>query len=197
MSGRPGWGTRHPALAEVLGRASGVATYEDAWGNGTLPLRMTAYLGVEELPDEVVTSVRCLVRVAEKFVVCTNTDGVSHPWPGGRRQPGESFEQTAAREVEEETGWLLEPGSFRLLGWVHLEHLRPLPSDHPWPHPDFCQVVGTAEATERVGGVDADWTDVEGYEASSQLMTLEQADRATDGDPLARVFLRRLSDHSS
>ena len=49
-----------------------------------------------------------------------NLDGLTHAWPGGRRQPGESFAETAAREVEEETGWLVRPGSFRLLGWLHL-----------------------------------------------------------------------------
>jgi 8-oxo-dGTP pyrophosphatase MutT (NUDIX family) len=112
-----------------------------------------------------------------------------HVWPGGRRRPGESFAETAAREVEEETGWLLRPGSFHLLGWLHIEHLGPVADDHPYPHPGYCQVVGAAEAVERRGGVDGDWTDTEGQEVSSELMTIADGAQAVEKEPLGRVFL--------
>ncbi len=71
--------------------------------------------------------------------------GLNHAWPGGRRQRGESFEGTAAREVEEETGWLVRAGSFRFLGWLHLVHLGPT-AGPSLARPDFCQVVGSAAA---------------------------------------------------
>jgi 8-oxo-dGTP pyrophosphatase MutT (NUDIX family) len=190
---RPGWGARHPQIARVLAQSTPAATQETAWANGTRPLRLNAYREVAQLPDELVVSVRCLVRVGDRVVVCTNLDGLRHVWPGGRRQPGESFARTAAREVEEETGWLLSPGSFRLLGWLHIEHLRPVPEDHPYPHPDFCQVVGAATAAARRTGPDDEWTDTEGWEVSSELMSVPDAERAIDGDPLGRVFLAMLS----
>jgi len=181
-------------MSQVLARSTPAATQETAWANGTRPLRLNAYPEVTQLPDELVVSVRCLVKVEDQVVVCTSLDGLRHAWPGGRRQPGESFAETAAREVEEETGWLLSPGSFRLLGWLHIEHLGPVPEDHPYPHPDFCQVVGVAQAVERRGGADAEWTDTEGYEVSSELMPVRDAERAVDGEPLGRVFLAMLSD---
>lgn len=190
---RPGWGLRHPELDEILARSSPAATEETSWLDGAMPLRVSAYLGVPSIPDELVTSVRCLVTVGTKLVVCTNLDGITHPWPGGRRQRGESFVQTAAREVQEETGWLLRPDTFHLLGWLHLEHLKAQPMDYPLPHPDFCQVVGRAEAVDRLGGPDAEWSDTEGYEASSALMTVDEAFGAVEGDPLARVFLPLLA----
>ena len=46
---------------------------------GTLPLRISAYTHVVDLPDELVTSVRCQVRVGDEVLVCTNADGISHP----------------------------------------------------------------------------------------------------------------------
>jgi ADP-ribose pyrophosphatase YjhB (NUDIX family) len=119
--------------------------------------------------DELVTSVRCLVRVGRdvrELLVCTNADGISHPWPGGRRAVGETLEQTAHREVVEETGWLIEPSSLRQLGWLHHEDLTPRPGGSPYPHPDFLQVVlaGRAHARERC--IETPWSDTDGYEAT-------------------------------
>lgn len=157
-----------------------------------MPLRVSAYVGEAELPDEIVTSVRCIVKVGSEIVVCTNRDG-THPMPGGRREPGESFVQTAAREVEEETGWLIRPGSFGLIGWLHLEHLKAQPADWPYPHPDFCQVVGVAEARERIGGRDSQWADTDGYELVSRLLSMPDALSAVSGqDLLSSVFLEAL-----
>jgi ADP-ribose pyrophosphatase YjhB (NUDIX family) len=153
-----------------------------------LPLRISAYLGAAAIPDELITSVRCLVQVGDKIVVCTNRDGVSHPWPGGRRRPGETPHATAAREVHEETGWLVDENSLRQLGWLHLEHLSPVPAGHPFPHPDFCQLVLAGRASERAGGPTAGWTDTDGYETSSTLMSIEDAWQAVSRDPTSRAY---------
>lgn len=158
-----------------------------------MPVRISAYLGTADLPDELVTSVRCLVQVADLIVVCTNRDGISHAWPGGRRQPGEIIGATAVREVHEETGWLVDETSLCQLGWLHLEYLRPLPDDHPSPHPDFCQVVLVGQAHERTGGHSARWTDTDGYEISSRLMTTADAWHAVSGDPASRTYLPLLT----
>ncbi len=103
-----------------------------------------------------------------------------------------SLVQTACREVHEETGWLVDPKSLRPLGWLHFEHLREQPVDHPWPHPDFLQVVYTGRASDRDRGADVEWTDTEGYELSSQRMTLEDAAKAVRQDRLAVALLRML-----
>lgn len=137
-------------------------------------------------------SVRCLVRVDGHIVVCENADGSLHPWPGGRRQTGETFVQTACREVHEETGWLLDPESLRPLGWLHFHILRPQrPEEHGLPHPDFLQVVYAGAARSRDGGRESDWTDTEGYELHSQLLPLEEA-LTTVTEPLSMIFLHEL-----
>lgn len=156
-------------------------------------MRISAYLGTAGIPDELITSVRCLVQVGDLVVVCTNRDGISHPWPGGRREPGETMPATAVREVHEETGWLVDEASLRQLGWLHLEYLRPLPASHPFPHPDFCQVVLAGRAIRRTGGRSASWTDTDGYEVSSQLMTTADAWHAVSSEPASRTYLPLLT----
>ena len=110
--------------------------------------------------------------VGDQVVVCTNEHG-QHPWPGGRRIAGESFADTAQREVREEKGWILDTSSLEHLGWLHIELEAVPPPDHPYPHPDLFQAVYTGRANERAG--DETWTDVEGYELSSELMSIEGA----------------------
>jgi 8-oxo-dGTP pyrophosphatase MutT (NUDIX family) len=188
---KPGYGIRHPGLLAILDEATPVAVEETTWAP-TTPVRTAAYLGEQKLPDDLVVSVRCLVAVDRRVVVCQNADGVFHAWPGGRRQPSETHAQTAAREVLEETGWLIDTTSLKRLGWLHLQHLRSQPPDHPYPHPDWLQVVYTAPALQRVGGPDISWTDKEGYELTSQLCTPEEAIPLVTGDPLCAVFLRAL-----
>jgi hypothetical protein len=190
---KPGFGVRHPALASLLSERQPAASHEIAWAGGTLPLRVSAYTTPATLPHEIVTSVRCLVLVDGLIVFCQNPDG-SHPWPGGRRLPSESYLETAAREVQEETGWLIQPDSAEALGWLHLTHLGPRVGDSTSPYPDFLQVVFCAKASERVGGRDVEWTDTDGYESTSRLLTLEEAMRATSNDLLARAFLELLTE---
>lgn len=188
---RPGWGIRHPDLTTLLGAVTPAAVMEGTWGNGQM-VRSSAYLEPADLPEELVSSIRCMVRVGDRIVICTNRDGFSHPWPGGRRESGETHAETACREVMEETGWPVDSGSLELLGWLHMEKLGPQSSDDPFPHPDFLQYVYTGSAAEGPNGRDSSWTDTEGYELSSCLMTLDEAVDACSDDPLALAFLRRL-----
>ena len=67
--------------------------------------------------------------------------------------------------------------------WCHKD------DDYPYPHPDFLQVVFAGRAAERSGGREAMWSDMEGYELSSKLMSLEAAYQKVVEDPLSRVFL--------
>lgn len=183
---QPGFGVRHPDLLAVLAQHAPAYTHE----NDRIATR--AYIGFAAVPDVLITSVRCLVRIGTEVIVCTNSDGFSHPWPGGKREPGESFEQTATREVYEETGWHLDAGSLRQLGWLHFLHLRPVADDYRFPHPDFCQVVFTATASRRAVAPDADWTDTDGYEQGSRLMSVPAAIAASAGEPGSELFLRML-----
>jgi ADP-ribose pyrophosphatase YjhB (NUDIX family) len=191
---RPGWGVRHPAFADILRSLTPLAAVTTRWAAGTLPLRITAYMPLVELPHELVVSVRCLVTVDDALLMCVNADG-THPWPGGRREPGETFSDTASREVHEETGWILDPDSLRPLGWLHLEHLARPPEDYQYPHPDFLQVVFAGHARNRDHGGDGDWTDIDGYEVRSCLVPRQNAVSRLAGDrmsQLARPFLARL-----
>jgi hypothetical protein len=175
-------------MAALLARHEPTATGETCWMGGTMPLRVSAYTTPTSLPDDLVTSVRCVVRVGALIVFCENADG-THPWPGGRRHPGESFADTAVREVHEETGWLVDRDSLRPLGWLHLEHLAPRQQDHPYLYPDLLQVVFCGVATDRDGGVDASWTDTDGYELDSRLVTNDVARETSSNDLTASVFL--------
>ena len=171
-----------------------LAAVTTRWAAGTLPLRITAYMPLLELPDELVVSVRCLVTVDDALLMCVNADG-TQPWPGGRREPGETFSDTASREVHEETGWILDPDSLRPLGWLHLEHLARPPEDYRYPHPDLLQVVFAGHARNRDHGGDGYWTDMDGYEGRSCLVPRQNAVSRLAGDrmsQLARPFLARL-----
>ncbi|MFD5831388.1 NUDIX hydrolase [Lentzea sp. NPDC060358] len=165
--------------------AARIATGEASWLGGAMPLRVSAFAGPADLPDELVTSVRCVVRVGELVVLCENADG-GHVLPGGRRQPAEPHAGTIRREVHEETGWLLERDSVRTLGWLHFEHLAPRRPGDPYPYPDFLQVVFRGTATVRESD---DWVDTDGYERSSRLVSLADARRLTPHGPLGSAFL--------
>jgi len=180
----PGWGVRHPAISEILRSAIAVGAVTTRWD--TVALRVSAYTPLVELPDEFVTSVRCIVTVNDMVVMCTNRGG-THPWPGGRREPGETFAQAARREVLEETGWVLDPDSVRPLGWLHLEHLESPPDDYPYPHPDFLQIVLAARAKERIIGGDGDWTDTDGYESTAFLVPRQDVAANLSGDRTAHL----------
>lgn len=165
---RPGYGSPHPELAALLGRLTPAARERVTWRDN-IPMVVTAYLTPAELPDELVTSIRCIVRVADRIVVCHVPDG-QHIWPGGRREPGESHRQTAQREVHEETGWLIDLDDLRPLGFLHLRFVSPQPPDHPYPHPDFLQVVYTAPAHRHADQDPAGWRDLDGWERGHELL---------------------------
>jgi ADP-ribose pyrophosphatase YjhB (NUDIX family) len=188
---RPGYGTRHPALVAVLARLRPAATERIVWP-GDIAIDAAAYPGPTPVPADLVVSVRCIVRVGGRVVVCESPD-TTHAWPGGRRVAGETYEMTARREVHEETGWLIDVASLRPLGFLHMTYVDPQPADHPYPHPDFLQVVYTATADTRDGGDGTEWTDLDGWEMSHRLHTLSELD-GLGLSAVQHAFLRTLPD---
>ena len=171
-------------MAAVLARCRPVAARDESWWGGELPLRVGAFIGDCDVPAELLTSVRCVVTTDRGVVRCTNRDG-SHFWPGGRREPGETFEETAIREVLEETGWRVDPTSLSQLGWLHFEYLTARPQDWSFPHPDFVQLLYAGRASSRDVRPDGQaWSDVEGWEQSSDVVAWPDV----DADELSRPF---------
>jgi len=154
-----------PDLAAFLARHTPQTQESAVWGGGTHPLRITAYLGHELPPLAYVTSVRSVVFHDATALVLRDRDGL-HILPGGRREPGETIEETLRREVLEETGWTLRAPTLR--GFLHFHHLSPRPPGHPYPHPDFVQVVYMAQAD----AYDPDARAADDYELGSDFRPL-------------------------
>ena len=142
---------------------------ETRWVEGSLPLRVRYYVSDEQPPEQLVTSVRCLVIAGDSVLVVHNREG-RHILPGGRLEAGETFEQTLRREVVEETGCTID--AISRLGFIHLEHLGPVPSGYRFPHPHFFQVVYTAGAVE----YDPDSARDDDYEDSSAFVSMGELD---------------------
>ncbi|MEX2395300.1 MAG: NUDIX hydrolase, partial [Actinomycetota bacterium] len=160
---RPGYGTRHPCIERLIARAAPLASERVSWPNG-LELVNTAYAEpIDLISDDLVRSVRCITRVGDGIVVCDTPDG-EHIMPGGRREPGETFIETAVREVHEETGWHLIAGAVTYLGLWHIEFLNPEIGDPTLPRPDIVQVIQAGIATDRDVDPDAAWKDTQGWE---------------------------------
>ncbi len=154
-----------PDLAAFLARHKPQAQESAVWGGGAFPLHITAYLGHEPPPLAYVTSVRSVVLRDATALVLRDRDGL-HILPGGRRELGEMLEETLRREVLEETGWTLR--ALTMLGSLHFHHLSPMPPGHPYPHPDFVQVVYMAQA----GAYDPDARVADDHELGSGFRPL-------------------------
>ncbi|HEX7165809.1 MAG TPA: NUDIX domain-containing protein [Acidimicrobiales bacterium] len=175
---------RDPRLLELLASRTPAFEIDVQWRSA---LHLACYLGAAELPDELVISVRVIVRVGDDVVVCTNADGLSHAWPGGRREPGETLAETACREVHEETGWVLDPQSVEPIGFMHMRNTGERFGGSTYPYPDTLQLVVVARATERAAD---DWTDTEGYELSSRLVPLaDAAAHVSETEPMCVPYL--------
>lgn len=169
----PGFGIPHPDLLAILDHRTPVGVHRETWGNGLVPLEFACYLGIPDLPDDIIASVRCIVAVDESIVVCETPSG-PHACPGGGREAGETYQQTAVREVLEETGWHVDPDSMVPLGFVHLRLLEPAPAGYRYPHPDSIQLIYGGRANTRVVGFGDEWVDTEGWEQRSYLSAKDQ-----------------------
>ncbi len=141
-------------LADFLGGHKPVANGEAVWRGGIIRLRTASYLSRDSPPLAYVTSVRSVVRRGDDVLTVRNRDEW-HVLPGGRRERGETPEETLRREVLEEAGLRIDPPV--QLGFMHLHHVTPKPSGYEYPFPDFLWLVYVTEARtvdERVGVID-------------------------------------------
>lgn len=124
-------------IAPLTSRVSEVYTWPAA------RFAVNTYLHSTPPPAAFVTSVRAVVLRAREVLVVQDPDG-RHILPGGRREAGESYGETAIREVLEETGWQVAVGA--LLGFKHFYYLTPKPPEVVAPYPAFAQLVYSAKA---------------------------------------------------
>lgn len=137
-----------PDLAAFIQQHVARAEESAVWGDGALPLCIRTYLSKEMPPLAYVTSVRALVFRDVEVLVVQDFKNSFHLTPGGRREMGETLEQTLHREILEETGWTIIRAA--LLGFMHFHHLAARPLDYPYPHPDFVQLIYVADAGQFV-----------------------------------------------
>ena len=137
--------TREEAAAEIAGLIADLTPIQDlevAWPHAPR-MRARTFITQMSFPEIMATSVRAVVFRAGKVVVIRERDGTRHINPGGRREAGETLEETCRREVLEECGW--ELGPLKPLGFHHFHHLGERPADFAFPWSDFIQPVHVAE----------------------------------------------------
>jgi 8-oxo-dGTP pyrophosphatase MutT (NUDIX family) len=95
-------------------------------------------------PKELITTAFSLAFSGDQLLL---TNLVKRGWdlPGGHVEAGETPEETARREVAEETGAKL--GRLHMLGYQHLRLLAPRPAEYNYPYPDCYQVFYWASIT--------------------------------------------------
>ena len=148
-----------------------------------MPLRVASYLSAELPPLAYITSVRALLLRDNMVMTVRDAGGTTHLLPGGRREEGETLEQTLRREIREETGWSIS--DFMPLGFLHYHHEAAVPKNYAYPYPDFVQAVYAAQAE----GYDEAGREPDGHELDVRFRTFDDALRM----PISlgnRVFLR-------
>lgn len=127
--------------------------------------RVNTYLHPTPPPAEFITSVRAVV-LRDDAVLVVQDPTSRHILPGGRREAGESYAETAIREVLEETGWQVTIGP--LLGVKHFAYLTPKPPLINAPYPAFAQLVYVAQAVT----YHPEGKEQNGYELGAEFVSL-------------------------
>ena len=98
-------------------------------------------------PAHVSSSILAIVLDSNQkvlFLWPSNKSGNISHLLGGRPDPGETPEETAIREVGEETGWRINPN--QMIGFRHFFQLEPRSEESDRPYPDFIQPIYAARA---------------------------------------------------
>ena len=153
------------ALQQFIGPLTSQATEIYDWPAARFAVN--TYLHQTLPPEEWITSVRAVVLHGDAVLVVQDPDG-QHILPGGRREAGESYAETAIREVLEETGWQVTIGP--LLGFKHFHRLTPKSPEITTSHPDFVQIIYVAQAVTH----HPEAKEKNGYELGSAFVPLDQ-----------------------
>jgi 8-oxo-dGTP pyrophosphatase MutT (NUDIX family) len=170
-----------PAAVQWL---AGRAPYDGprivVWSRAEHHLALSLYATADAPPDALVSSVRGVLFRRRSVMVVRDPAG-DHVIPGGRREPGETQDQTLAREIAEETGWTF--ASARPFGVLHFHHQTPKPESYPYPYPDFFQPLSLLEARDH----DRRRIARDEWETHSRMMPIGRA-LATLGDAEAAIL---------
>jgi ADP-ribose pyrophosphatase YjhB (NUDIX family) len=131
-----------PAFAAELAGMTPLLDLEVQWP--VTRLRQRTYLGDIACPPDLTLSARAVVFKGSSVVVVRQNDGLFHIEPGGGREPGETLEMAARREVLEETGWTV--GALKPFGVHHFHPLGEPQANARYRWGDFLQVLFVAEA---------------------------------------------------
>ena len=127
-----------PGIAAFLSNYTAVATEQMDWHGGEIKLVASAYVSHDLPPPDYITSVRALVFHNGSILLMRNRDG-ARILPGGRLEPGETLLDALQREIYEEAG--VQITDIQRLGFVHLRHQTPKPSQYAYPYPDFFWLI--------------------------------------------------------
>lgn len=123
------------------------AEYAESWPvQGNMRVRLS--LAQTLPPEHVRSSILAIVLNTQAEVLylwpSTPTGNIAHLTIGGRPNPGETPQQTAAREVAEETGWRIQ--AIAMVGFRYFHQLEPFNPKSDRPYPDFIQPIYAAIA---------------------------------------------------
>lgn len=134
-----------PTLAAFLLGRTPAATERVVWPQSGGEFDFHAYLTPDPPPLALVVSARAILLRDGLVLAFESGTGTTHVIPGGRRERGESLEDTLTREIREEVGCEIAPGP-RPLGLIQLHSRLPRRDGSPYPYPDSLWVVYAATA---------------------------------------------------
>ena len=134
------------ALEKYLNTGTKLGSIDVIWGEGTMPVKITAYLSDTMAPEKYISSARSIVFKENSVLVVSQENGHQYILPGGRLEQGESPLQALHREILEETGWTIN--DLKHIACMHLNYLFSKPDGFKYPYPDSIWPIYISEAVE-------------------------------------------------